>query len=44
LKRLAEVEEMLDEQDTALGTASVKHHKLLTDMKNLKEEAEGLKS
>jgi len=32
---------MLDEQDTALGTASVKHHKLLTDMKNLKEEAEG---
>ena len=40
LKRLAELEELLGEQDTALGKASFKHHKLLTDMKNLKDEAE----
>ena len=34
------MEELLGEQDNALGTASAKHHKLLTGMKNLKEEAE----
>lgn len=32
---------MLDEQDTALGTASVKHHRMLDDIKQLKNEAEG---
>ena len=31
---------MVGEQDTALGTASAKHHKLLVNMRSLKEEAE----
>lgn len=40
LKRLAELEEMVDEQDNALGTASHKYRKGLEDLKNLKLEAE----
>ena len=40
LQRLSELEEMVEEQDNALGTASSKHHNMLAGIKRLKSEAE----